>query len=79
MSAHPSESEVRPEPVPRLLYDELEAAQALNVSKPTFRNWVSAGVIRPVRLPFDCRRRLYRVSDIEAFAASLEPSHVPAG
>jgi hypothetical protein len=66
----------RDEAVPtrdRYLVSEPVAAQLCSVSLPTFRKWTAAGVIHPVSLPGGLRRNLYRRSDLEAFAESLEP------
>jgi len=54
----------------RILVSEAVAAQLCSVSQVTFRKWVAAGAIRPVDLPGNVRRNLYRRVDIEAFAAS---------
>lgn len=54
----------------RILVSEQVAAQLCSVSKVTFRKWVAAGAIRPVDIPGDVKRNLYRRVDIEAFAAS---------
>ena len=54
----------------RILVSEAVAAKLCSVSQVTFRKWVAAGAIRPVELPGDIRRNLYRRADIEAFAAS---------
>jgi len=55
----------------RLLVGEDDAAVMCGVSKPTFRHWVGEGLIAPVKLPHDMRRKLYRRIDLETFAASL--------
>ena len=55
----------------RLLVSEDDAALMCGVSKPTFRGWVGEGLIHPVQLPHDMRRKLYRRGDLETFAASL--------
>jgi hypothetical protein len=47
------------------------APALLGVSRAVFRAWVAAGLLHPVELPDGIRRRLYRVSDLERFAASL--------
>jgi predicted site-specific integrase-resolvase len=54
----------------RILVSEQVAAQLCSVSKVTFRKWVAAGAIRPVDIPGDIKRNLYRRADIEAFATS---------
>ena len=53
----------------RILVAEKVAAELCSVSQVTFRKWVAAGTIRPVDLPGDVKRNLYRRVDIEAFAA----------
>lgn len=53
----------------RILVSEAVAAQLCSVSQVTFRKWVAAGAIRPLELPGDIRRNLYRRVDIEAFVA----------
>jgi DNA-binding transcriptional MerR regulator len=58
----------------RILVSEDESSIALGVSKPTFRQWVADGLITPVALPDGMRRKLYRRTDLEAFAASLAAS-----
>jgi hypothetical protein len=50
------------------------APTLLGVSKPVFRRWVRDGLIRPVDLPGNVRRNLYRRSDLEAFAETLAAS-----
>jgi hypothetical protein len=50
------------------------APTLLGVSKPVFRRWVAEGLIHPVELPGGVRRRLYRRSDLEAFAEMLAAS-----
>ena len=52
----------------RILVSEKIASELCSVSQVTFRKWVAAGAIRPVDLPGDIRRNLYRRADIEAFA-----------
>ncbi len=47
------------------------APSLLGVSKETYRGWVRDGLITPVELPGGIRRRLYLLSDLEQFAASL--------
>ena len=62
----------RDEKVPtaeRILVSEKVASELCSVSQVTFRKWVAAGAIRPVDIPGDIRRNLYRRVDIEAFAA----------
>ncbi len=59
-------------PHERILISEDTSCALLDISKPVFRRWVAAGVIHPVKLPFECRRKLYRRADIAAFAESLE-------
>lgn len=54
-----------------ILVDEAEAARLCGVSKPTFRDWVAAGLIDRVVLPGNLRRNLYRMADLEVFAAKL--------
>jgi hypothetical protein len=56
------------------LVSEEDASATLAVSKPVFRHWVAAGLISPVALPGGIRRKLYRRTDLEAFAASLAAS-----
>jgi hypothetical protein len=58
-------------PVDQILIPENNAYPLLGVSKPTFRSWVAAGLIRPVALPGGVRRNLYRRADLEAFADRL--------
>ena len=53
----------------RILVSEKVASELCSVSQVTFRKWVAAGAIRPVDIPGDIRRNLYRRVDIEAFAA----------
>jgi predicted site-specific integrase-resolvase len=53
----------------RILVSEPVASQLCSVSQVTFRKWVAAGAIRPVDVPGNLRRNLYRRADIEAFAA----------
>jgi hypothetical protein len=55
-----------------ILVSEVEAAGRVDMSVPTFRKLVKSGAIQPVLLPFSCRRKLYRVSDLEGWAQSLE-------
>ena len=55
----------------RLLVDEITGATMLSVSRGTFRRFVSEGHIKPVELPIDVRRNLYRRQEIERFAATL--------
>lgn len=52
------------------LIPEKLAAPLCAVSLPTFRQWVAAGLIRPIELPGGIRRNLYRRSDLEQFIAS---------
>ena len=61
----------------RLLVSEDDAALMCGVSKPTFRGWVGEGLIHPVQLPHDMRRKLYRRGDLETFAASLTAEVTP--
>jgi excisionase family DNA binding protein len=56
----------------RILVSEDEACMLLGVSKPTLRSWVDEGILGPVQLPHDIRRRLYRRVDLEAWAANLD-------
>jgi predicted site-specific integrase-resolvase len=58
----------------RILVSEKVAAELCSVSQVTFRKWVAAGAIRPVDIPGDIRRNLYRRVDIEAFAAGRAAS-----
>lgn len=58
-------------PAECFLVGEALGAAMLGVSKPTFRRWVKEGLIVPVKLPHDIRRRLYRREDLETFAAEL--------
>ncbi len=53
----------------RILVSEKVASELCSVSQVTFRKWVAIGAIRPVDIPGDIRRNLYRRVDIEAFAA----------
>lgn len=53
----------------RVLVSEKVAAELCSVSKVTFRKWVKAGAIKPVDIPGDVKRNLYRRADIEAFTA----------
>lgn len=55
----------------RLLVSEQDAATLCSTSLPTFRSWVAAGYISPVKLPFNIRRNLYRRDDLERFISSL--------
>ncbi len=55
---------------PPLLTGEAAAAESLGVSIGTFRRWVREGHVSAVVLP-STARKLYRVSDLERFAASL--------
>lgn len=59
-----------PQPAP-LLVDEVEAARLLGISRPTLRNWIAAGLLNRVDMPFGIRRNLIRVSDVENLVASL--------
>jgi hypothetical protein len=52
----------------RILVSEPIAAELCGVSLKTFRDWMKGGLIRPVDLPGNLRRNLYRRADIEAFA-----------
>ena len=61
-------------PVECILVSEDDGSVMLGVSKPTFRRWVAEGLITPVSLPHGIRRKLYRRTDLEAFAASLAAS-----
>ncbi|MEI6451839.1 MAG: helix-turn-helix domain-containing protein [Actinomycetes bacterium] len=54
-----------------LLTGEAAAAESLGVSLGTFRRWVADGQIAAVVLPSGIVRKLYRVADLERFAASL--------
>ena len=58
-------------PGERILVSEDEACALLGVSKPTLRGWVDEGIIQPVQLPHGIRRRLYKRTDLETWAASL--------
>ena len=58
----------------RVLVSEDAAAALLSVSKPTLRAWVAEGLLTPVELPHGLRRRLYRRTDIEKWAAELSAS-----
>ena len=64
----PDNGNAKPE---RLLMGERESCELLSVSAPTFRRWVAHGLLAPVKLPDGTRRRLYRRSDLESFAAHL--------
>ena len=67
-------------PAERILVSENDSSTLLGVSKPTFRRWVAVGLIRPVAMPNGMRRKLYRRSDLEAFAAALlADDHVAQG
>jgi len=59
------------DPQTPILVSERDATMMCGVSRPTFRNWVDAGLIVRVDLPGNVRRNLYRRSDLEQFAASL--------
>jgi hypothetical protein len=62
------------EPVPirdPILVDEIEASRLCGVSRPTFRKFVDEGHIARVTLPGNLRRNLYRLAELEAFAAAL--------
>ena len=61
-------------PASQILVNEDNSSTMLGVSKPTFRHWVADGLITPVALPDGIRRKLYRRTDLEAFAASLAAS-----
>ena len=54
-----------------ILVSEDKASVLMGVSKPTFRLWVSAGLVSPVTMPCGMRRRLYRRVDLEDLAARL--------
>jgi hypothetical protein len=58
-------------PAERVLVSEDDAAVLLSVSKPTLRKYVALGLISRVEMPTGTRRNLYRVRDLESFAASL--------
>jgi len=58
----------------RILVSEPIAAELCSVSLPTLRKWVAGGLIRPVDLPGNLRRNLYRRVDIEAFVAGRSSS-----
>jgi predicted site-specific integrase-resolvase len=51
--------------------DEAEAARLCGVSKPTFRDWVGAGLVTRVALPKGMRRNLYRLAELKEFADKL--------
>ena len=55
----------------RLLVDEITGATMLSLSRVTFRRFVNEGFIKPVELPIDVRRNLYRREDLERFARTL--------
>ena len=56
------------EPEPCLV-NEVMAAKLLGVSRPVFREWVAKGWLTAVDLPI--RRNLYRLQDIQSFAAAI--------
>jgi excisionase family DNA binding protein len=58
-------------PIEPILVSEDEACALFSVSKPTFRRWVDEGILRPVDLPHNMRRRLYKRSDLEVWVDSL--------
>ena len=58
----------------RVLIDAPTAAAMCSVSRPTWDSWVAAGLIQPVALPFDIRRRLFRREAVEKFANGLGAS-----
>ena len=73
MSVDASTSPRNAIPTPeRILVSEDEACALIGVSKPTLRGWVAEGLISPVSLPHGIRRRLYRRSDLETWAARLD-------
>lgn len=57
----------------RLLLGEVEVAQLCGVSRWVVRRWKDEGRLRPVRLPGDVRRNMYRRGDVERLMASLPP------
>lgn len=60
-----------PPPTEPILVSEAQAAQMMGVSLATFRNWVAQGRVPRVEPPNGIKRRLYRRTDLEAFAAAL--------
>ena len=59
----------------QVLIDSRQAAAMLHVSLPTLDKWRKLGRIRPVTMPFDERRVLYRRADVEAFVDELAAGH----
>lgn len=64
----PHDREIAPSEL--FLVPEKLAARLCAVSLPTFRQWIAAGLLRPIELPGGIRRNLYRRADIEQFIAS---------
>lgn len=71
MSIDPSTTAEGVSPDRRILVDEDDGAEITSMSKPTFRRLADAGLFAPVKFPFKCRRRLYRLDDIRAAIAAL--------
>ena len=56
----------------RFLLDEETASIMCGVSRPQFRKWVKAGLLRPIQMPDGERRKLYRREDVRTFVDALE-------
>ena len=80
MTVHPTNPTSNASPIPTaepLLVDEKTAAKLCGVSRTTFRTWVKAGLVQPLRLPSlagdgPLRRNLYARGDIAAFLQSTK-------